>query len=368
MKKYYLLLVVSALAWSCQTNDVNKSAKPKFTNDELARIVLLDTDYSLSQTTAKNLATDIAARFLTKNDGQPREISEITTVPSLYKLIGKTLIKTDFSISKPETPSLYVVNFKDKKGYVVMSADKRAPGVLAMVGKGAMDSNAHIGLALFLENAIKHVDEVVAKTESFRGDDIYKSMQSKLNLINSESGKAHDGAKVANVPCTATTTTDIVAAYSFSSYIAQPILNTLWDQGPPYNLGQPDNGCSSSGYCNTNSKYLAGCVAVAEGQVVAYFLGKKKIGDWSTIVGTPIACYLSGTQQSEVSTLLHNIYLDYGIFVNRTCGVTGAGLEISDITVTNPRGISPNYGLVTGEWRSWNTGDIRNSLSQGSPV
>ncbi len=50
------------------------------------------------------------------------------------------------------------------------------------------------------------------------------------------------------------------------------------------------------------------------------------------------------------------------------CTGTGAGFDVGDFHVMPPQGISPHFGLVQGEWRGWNTGDIRNSLSNASPV
>lgn len=369
MKNYLILPVLFLLLWGCQEAGLNSSkAKTQLTDDELARLALLDNNYTILEARGRDMALSLASKFLDSKDGVKRTISSFVTVPSLYSITGKTLIKTDFAVSKPATPSLYVANFNDHKGFVILSADKRAPGILAIVGSGAIDSTSHIGLRIFLENSMKHIDEKVAKTESFRGDAIFKSLVAKLQS-NVNQNKSVDGGRVEQLACTQNIITDPYNSVISTNYITSPLLKTLWDQGPPFNYGMPDAGCNSSGYCGgANTKYLAGCVPVAEGQVVAYFYARRNVGDWSSVTTAQTGCAFSGSQSSEVSSLLHNIYLDYGIYTSRTCAATAAGMQVGDISVTNPRGISPPYGLNTGNWRSWNTGDMRNSLANGSPV
>ncbi|MBI1768666.1 MAG: C10 family peptidase [Bacteroidetes bacterium] len=385
----FTFLFLFIIFQSCQDNGVTSSKnKVELTNEEMTRLVLLDTSYVYPEADGHELALNISSKFLNNKDGIMRTISNFISVPSLYRTTGKTLIKTDFAVSKPNTPSLYIANFKDEKGYVVISADKRAHEVLAVVGGGTIDQTAHIGLRIFLENAVKHVDEKVAQLESLRGDKIFNSMVAKLEAsLNSKQGdsKPVKDGRVANVPCqqqqklhvpgqvlscdpgcTAYTTTTPIATMNVTNYVTAPLLTTLWHQGPPYNNGQPDAGCTSGYVCGVNQKYLAGCVAIAEGQVVAYF-NAKKYANWQTIVGKSCSSYTTD-ESNTVADLAHSIYLDYGIYVKRNCDETGAGFNIGDFQFTNPRGISGRYGLVQGEWRSWNTGDIRNSLANGSPV
>lgn len=100
---------------------------------------------------------------------------------------------------------------------------------------------------------------------------------------------------------------------------------------------------------------------------VAYFNARKNQPLWQGVVAKGCQSYTT-SESDAVANLTHSIYLDYGIYVSRSCSSTGAGFQVGDLSFTNPRGISSGYGLVQGEWRSWNTGDIRNSLSQNSPV
>ena len=384
---FLLLLIVHQ---SCQDSGFKKSDnQPQLSSDEVERLVLLDTSYVYPEAKANEIALRMSAKFLDAKDGAKRTISNVITVPSLYSTTGKTLIKTDFSVSKPKTPSLYIANFKDNRGFVILSADKRAHEILAVVGSGTIDQATHIGLRIFLENAVKHTDEKVAQLEALRGDKIFNNLVAKLEAaLPANPNKSTKDKRAENVACaemrlhvpgrrvecvapppstcTAITSVFPYSTMNFTSIVRAPLLTTLWDQGPPFNNGQPDGGCSSYGQCGVNSNYLAGCVAVAEGQVVAHFAAKRDPA-WQSIATTN-PCSYSPSQSSAVSALLHNIYLSYGIYVSRECGATGAGGGIGDIHLTDPRGICPANGLVEGEWRGWNTGDIRNSLSNGSPV
>ena len=384
-----LTLMVLLALLGCNDTGVKKKdekgGQPDLTNEEIKRIVLLDTSYVYPLEQAQISALSLATQFLDKKDGIKRSISNVITVPSLFTIKGKTSIKTDFSISHPETPSLYIANFNKKNGYVILSADKRVTKIIATVATGTVDSLTHPGLRIFLSNTIMHLDEKVAEMEALRDDEVFKSMVAKLNegLKKEKAKKTTSGGRVdaacqqLRVPgarsnvicadCNYISSTIPIQSVNTTTYIAQPLLTTLWHQNPPYNNGQPDGGCGTFGYCGSNQKYLAGCVPIAEGQVVAYFNARRNQPLWLGVVAK--SCQSYNAQESDaVANLVHSIYLDYGIYVSRSCGATGAGFPVGDFQFTNPRGISSGYGLVQGEWRSWNTGDIRNSLSGGSPV
>ncbi len=375
-----LLIVTVLFLYGCNETSLKKkdeiSSKPDLTNDEIRRLVLLDTSFIYPEKQARANALNLAAQFLNKRDGINRSISNLITVGSLYSINGTTLIKTDFSISKPQTPSLYIYNFKGAHGYVILSADTRAAEILATVGSGNIDSLAHPGLRIFLSNAVSYIDRKVAEMESYRGDAAFQRMLEKLRVaLLGKSQKSIVGGRVGACQsvidcggppdgCVLVSITVPISAVNTTTYIAQPLLTTLWDQKPPYNNGQPNSGCLARSACGSNYNYLAGCVPVAEGQVVAHF---QTSPIWQSIDGKICQNY-TPDESNTVATLLHNIYLSYGIYVARSCDATGAGLDFGDIHFTDPRGITPAYGLVQGHWRAWNTSDIRNSLSNGSPV
>lgn len=297
-----ILLVIVIISFNCcNDNGVKKkdSKQPNLTNEEIKRLVLLDQDYVYPLEQAKINVLNLASQLLDSKDGIKRSISKIITVPSLYSINGKTSIKTDFSISKPSTPSLYIANFNGEHGYLIISADKRVTEIIATVGSGTIDSLAHPGLKVFLSNAVMHIDDKVGEMEALRDDDVFKSMVAKLTEAYAKEKQAAQqsapggrtdvacqqlrvpGAKTNIVCADCIYASSIIPIQSISTtnYIAQPLLKTLWQQGPPYNNGQPDGlsifpvapcltyGCNGS----YNSKYLAGCVAISEGQVCSLF-------------------------------------------------------------------------------------------------
>jgi hypothetical protein len=224
--------------------------------------------------------------------------------------------------------------------------------------------------------------------EGLRNDAYFNSMVAKLNSSFAKNAEKRAGKKngkeliactflrvpgakadvvCPNSDCMYVSSTTPIQTISTNTTIAPILLRTLWSQGPPYNNGQPDGGCQSYGCNGYNSRYPAGCVAISESQVVAYFQARRNNAFWTSVTGKTCSSY-TPDENTGVANLAHSIYLDYGIYVSRACSGVGAGFQIGDLQFTNPRGISPSYGLVQGEWRSWNTGDLRNSLANGSPV
>ncbi len=243
---------------------------------------------------------------------------------------------------------------------------------------------------------MQYIDSKVAETEALRGDAAFNSMVDKLSkalyLEKStptdraiSSGRVTSGfcpEAVVYVPgvvppecgntCQSYVFTTPILTQNVTYYVAQPVIKTLWNQYAPFNSAYPSGGCNTGNYScgngGNNNKYLAGCVPVAEGQVVAYFYSRNN-PTWQTITNKN-ACDYSGSGINTVSSLLKAIFLIYGSRGTYGCSKTGVYQPISDVSKGNnpPLGISPIFGLRNGEWRPYNVNDIRNSLANGSPV
>jgi hypothetical protein len=374
---FVLVLTAACTETSLKKSNMVDDGKPDLNQEEIKRIVLLDTSFLYPEKIARLNALRFADQMLTRKDGKKRDILNVITMPSLYTVTGKTQIKTDYSVSHPETPSMYIYNFKDNLGYIVLSADKRHNKILAVVGAGKLDSTLHVGLKIFLEKSLYYVDQKVAELEALRGDDAFNSMLDKFRgALTTSTSKPLPGGRIGNCnstldcgtggTCHLVSSTTPISSYNTATYIRQPLLQTLWHQHPPYNNYQAEAGCNIAGCGPNNTRYLAGCVPVAEGQIVAYYWGLSN-PTWATLNSKTCGDY-TPDENNAVAQLVHDIFLQYGWWVDRGCSATGAGWGVGDIHLTNPRGISSDYGFVQGEWRDWNNGDIRSSLANGSPV
>jgi len=105
--------------------------------------------------------------------------------------------------------------------------------------------------------------------------------------------------------------------------------------------------------------------------VIAYFYGKNpaKYGtDWPIISNTNLACTLNSNQVSLVAGLVRQVYSNYNFTVH-SCVFSSSSNANGTFTFPYPdNGISSTFGLVQGEWRSYNNGDLEASLMNGSPV
>jgi hypothetical protein len=123
-----VLTITSVLLFSCSQVDFdnNVSNDSKQTSENL-----LLPKFNVSVKTAQTFL-DVLEKD--KPDTAKREISKILPVAQY----GDTL--------------LYVVNYKDDKGWLIVSGDKRSESVLACGGRGAFDFNTdNPGIATWLD-------------------------------------------------------------------------------------------------------------------------------------------------------------------------------------------------------------------------
>ncbi len=377
--------------------------QPDLTPAEIARLVLLDTNYTYPLASAKIEAMSIAASLDAEDAKKGKQVSRAIS-GVMYASIPDTIRYPNTNREGKNDPGFYAFNFSEGNGFAIISSDKRAFGRLGWSGKGAID-NTETGqhMQLFASRAATYIQAKRKEVETMRGDSTYINLLLKLSRFKSNGGasdesiKSFSGGRVGSVPtpcqlqsayqnktgstsrtevvpcssgCTLYQTSSLLYTSNATSVAVAPLLKTEWDQIAPYNNYY---GSSACGYhyddCNLsqNNNYFAGCTEIAEAQVVAYWWGKKYGGDWAVIANTDVACayYLNPGQIDKVSTLVRGIYGSYAFtFKNcSTIGTTGTfTLPIPD------QGISSSYGLTQGEWRSYNTSDLQTSLRMGSPV
>lgn len=179
---------------------------------------------------------------------------------------------------------MYIINFADSAGYVMMTADNRVPEqILTFSDNGYIgDTIDNPGMALFMSYAEDYIINSIAKAEAER-DSITAVIKAKLDVILAEE----------------TTTKGIppidpgwsiegdVRTYEEweplrrTSEVA-PLIPVEWDQRDPFNYYVKAFNCTK-----INPDTPVGCVAVALGQLMAYWKHPSSYGaitfDWNTL-------------------------------------------------------------------------------------
>jgi hypothetical protein len=385
---FFVLLIISL---GCTDSEFKSAPKkldqPNLTFEEERRLILLDTSYRYPVESATKDALQIAAE-LDKTDLHKGKITK--------RLIGEVIsysipdtIRFPKSSDRKHDPGFYVFNFSENKGFAIISGDKRVMGRFGYSGSGKLDNSPHTGLRIFMSRVVNYIQAQRKSIESMRGDASYFSLIKKLNSFKSQANKAKDDAaksqanakKQDDIPCPERTTDDpcdqgcsmlpyiTLNSTSNSTYTqVQPIITTEWDQCPPYN-NYFASGCSLQYNINclsySNVHYDAGCVPVSEAQVIIHYYARNN-PVWYAIANTDI-CSMNATQVDQVASLIKNVYNQYSISF-RSCSTGTFTFDQNFLGLTNDYGISPTFGLVQGEWRGYNNGDLENSLNNGSPV
>ncbi len=360
----------------------NKLDQPDLTADEVKRLILLDTNYVYSMTSATNDALQIAAELDQEDFRKGKNVNR-----SISRVISYSIpdtIRFPKSVNRKSDPGFYVFNFSGDNGFAIISGDERVLGRLGYSGKGTLDNSPHTGLRIFMSRVVDYIQFRRQTVESMRGDSIYVSLIKKLNSFRFQGSSEKDAQEQQTAPCNQARTSNVVpcnpvcnltpvtslsSTSTGTNTVVQAIITTQWDQIAPFNNNfavgcnlQPNSNC----YLYANSNYYAGCVPVSEAQVIANYYARRNLGSWRAITNTDI-CSMTADQVNTVAWLIKDIYNQYTIKF-KSCSQGTFTFDQDFIGLTNDYGISPNYYLVQGEWRGYNNGDLEASLRNGSPV
>lgn len=133
-------------------------------------------------------------------------------------------------------PYYYIVNMGEE-GYVIMAADDRVSPVLAYSTTSSFESgNVPPNMAFLLSEYQQQIEDVYANQDA-----AVPAVAAEWDAIR------HQGET------------------SSRSVVVAPLLTTTWGQNPLYNNCCPVDPRSESGHC------VAGCAAVAMGQIMRYW-------------------------------------------------------------------------------------------------
>src|SRR5882724_7988899 len=105
-----------------------KQTQPTLNDEELRRLILLDTSFVYPLASATNDAKLIAIEFDKKDkiSHTPRSIKEVLTVNKPDQIVAQQSKKSQPVAGRIEdVPEVYVFNFNDNRGYAIISADER---------------------------------------------------------------------------------------------------------------------------------------------------------------------------------------------------------------------------------------------------
>lgn len=362
-------LSTATLLFSC--NDSISEPPSPAEEPSRASITTILPDTSSTVTQAK--AMQIALTQLAPQGSRAAE-KEIQSVESLTDSLGTT--------------QMYIVNFADNRGFVIVSASKDYLPVIAESDHGNFDiyniSPDHpVNLWLAEQKfRISHADsfdpEVKASIAS-----LWTSLDTdKKEIISDSRSGAPDKPQVyydslarwsmdpnitvylyedymmtseyanlspmikseiqsqllqwGNGNYGSIESSTIVLRREIYEYFENQLLKTKWGQNAPFNNIQPD-------------KYPLGCTTIAAGQIINYHKFPASF-NWSQIENTG---YASATQQ-----FLYKLATDIGV----DFGAKESGANISDV-----KQCLVKYGYKVTE-SDYNTSAVRNEVSKGYPV
>ena len=243
-------------------------------------------------------------------------------------------IQNEETIGDNSSPYFHVFNFRDKGGFVIVSAEKNEHPILAYSDKGEfIRKNAPYGIVSWIETEKENIDYI--RQGKF---DTKKKAAAEWALI----AKDFKIARLQNEP------EDPSCRDYSESYVVGPFLNTTWGQGCGYNDLCPAN--TSGQRCG---HFPTGCVATAMAQVMRF---------WSQPIWYNWGAMPNNWANNDVAILMR----DAGSSVNMNYADNGSGANHDNISSA----MRNAFGYASAQSINYNGsyGTIRNEINQGRPV
>ena len=328
MRKFLPVFIVAGLFFSCQREEADA---PFATDTDISVLPSTETKASdngllgwVALTGQTHISAEEAQETALATAMQMREVEGIVTKAPL-KIGSIEVVKGDTrkpyvptkGNAKPEQADVYIVNFANNQGYVITSADRRVPSVLAYNSYGHLgDTITNPGQAILFSYMQAYIEEQRAAFEANKErlateaeeaifkqlskeqqekliakgyfDKDGKRVKSKYNfdLIHAlcDLSEPESNNKKNENPADHYLVKDndrIFYGEWKTEYVKAPLLKTLWRQSGLYND-------KVAKYCDADKDQSpVGCVAVAVGQLLAYHkkpaVFKGRIMHWDDI-------------------------------------------------------------------------------------
>ena len=298
MKKHLFILTIAGLFFSCQREEADA---PFATDTDISVLPSTETKASdngllgwVALTGQTHISAEEAQETALATAMQMREVEGIVTktplkIGSIEVVKGNTrkpYVPTKGN-AKPEQADVYIINFANNQGYVVTSADKRVPSVLAYNSYGHLgDTISNPGQAILFSYMQAYIEEqreafeankekLVTKAEEAIFKQLSKEQQAELiaeGYFDENGKKIKSKGKRPRRICYFDSIEDpgdgqerrIVYGEWETKEVKAPLIKTLWGQNGSYNDALPL-------YCESRTdEPPVGCTAVAIGQLLAY--------------------------------------------------------------------------------------------------
>lgn len=269
------------------------------------------------------------------NGLKPITRGESFDIASVYAWRSADAFSTSRVNGEEELPdtALYIVNFTNNKGFILLSAVDPAHEVVAFVEEGNMTPNTTIdnpGFKIFLEGLKEHIT---------RFDPVGPGLPD-TTLIT------FDSLLVGNDPENPYNGTWVIDS------IVPALMTTKWGQHYPYNI-----------YCftNTGEQAVAGCVAIAAAQVMAYHQQPSSYNGhtyyWNYILEAPAPYSSLGIESTA------RLVNDVGVLANTNYGVNVSGSSANQLV-----NCWNNMGYTFNTFTYYNYNSYREEILQGRPI
>ena len=304
-KQAFIMLAFTFVISSCDKQEIEPASVGKTTiklsdqtpqevfgaqTDQL-KLVALTGNYKLSVQNAQEIAMETATQMRALEGVLTKSPLAIASVEKIKGDKKELIIDTKSEEAEKDSVSdMYLFNFENNQGYVLMSADERVPGVLAYSTEGHLGNKIeNPGQGILLERAYYYMQK---KRKEFKAkekeliiaaqEDLFQKLPKKEQEKLIEKGYFDENGKRIitkyNIElCEFSERTDcencqwnrITTTGSWTTTKKKPALvKTFWSQGDGYNQ-YVSTSCQNGG--GSGGRAWVGCVATAVGQIVAHW-------------------------------------------------------------------------------------------------
>ena len=330
MKQFKMLLAL--LVWlgalGCSQQEFSEAVVPETVEQQEEATIGTRVSKRLAVQRAKN-----AVKWI--SDG-PQSRSDLLRVERVEVVGGSALSRAEAADTL-----FYLVNFSDNQGYALVAADERNTDVYMMSDEGSLDLSeldAASPLAYFMEQAEEYALYEIATFDRIPIIDTTEHMVDPSDTISILFTEIYNGV-------------EYHVKNNYEPVIYDCSLPTRWHQDSPYN-----NYCFTDG----GDQAVAGCVAIAMAQIMAYHQHPATYNWEAMLEDAPYVYLWDAVGSDAVATLVSDI----GQAVGMVYGTGG-----SEAAPSSPISAFRNeFGYDAGNLVAYSYYGIISNLIENNPV